>query len=85
MVEKKARSIRQRFYFELVLGAASSALFLVTLIWKDWIEIAFRIDPDSGSGAVEYGVCCVLLAVAVGSWWLARTEWRHFRLDTTYA
>ncbi len=76
---QKARAIRQRFYFEVVLGAASGLLFLVTLIWKDWIEIVFRVDPDGGNGAVEYAVCFVLLAAAAGSWWLARTEWRRFR------
>lgn len=73
------RAIRQRFYFEVVLGAASVLLFLVTLIWKDWIEIVFRVDPDGGNGAVEYAVIVALLAAAAISGWLARTEWRRFR------
>jgi hypothetical protein len=48
-------------------------------VWNEWIEIVFRVDPDEGNGAAEYLVCFVLLAVAAGSWWLARTQWRAVR------
>jgi hypothetical protein len=54
-------------------------MFGLTLVWKDWIEIVFRVDPDAGNGAAEYFACFVLLAVAAGGWWLARTEWRAVR------
>ena len=72
----RARSLGWRFYVEVVLGSVGLVLFGLTLVWKDWIEIVFRVDPDEGSGAAEYLVCFVLLAVAAASWWLATTQWR---------
>jgi hypothetical protein len=72
----KARALGWRFYLETVLGSVGLLLFVLTLVWKDWIEIVFRIDPDEGTGAAEFLVAFVLLAVAAGCWWLARTEWR---------
>ena len=68
-----------RFYLEVILGAASVLLFAVTLIWKDWIEIVFKVDPDEGNGSVEYLILGALVVVAAASWWLARTEWRRVR------
>ena len=79
----RAQAIRRRFYFEVVLGASSALLLLVTLIWKDWIEIVFRVDPDAGNGSLEFFVCFALLAAAAASSWLARTEWRRFRAPAT--
>jgi hypothetical protein len=71
------QQVRQRFWIELTLAAASAALLVVTLIWKDWIEIVFRIDPDAGSGAVEMAfvvaTVCLTLAFSV----LARGEWQR--------
>ena len=34
----KERSVRRRFYLEVVLGVAGLVLFAVTLAWNDWIE-----------------------------------------------
>jgi len=28
---------------------------LLTLAWPNWIEIIFRVDPDGGNGALEWG------------------------------
>jgi hypothetical protein len=75
----RARSLGWRFYLEVVLGSVGLLLFGLTLVWKDWIEIVFRVDPDAGNGAAEYFVCFVLLAVAAAGWWLATTEWREVR------
>ena len=68
---------------EVILGAASILLFAVTLIWKDWIEIVFKVDPDEGNGSFEYLILGVLVVVTVASWWLARTEWRRARGPAT--
>ena len=68
-----------RLYLELVLGSVGLVLFALTLVWKDWIEIVLHVDPDEGNGAAEFLVCAVLLALAAGCWWLARTEWRAVR------
>jgi hypothetical protein len=75
----RTRSPGWRFYLEVALGAVGLVLFGVTLVWNDWIELAFRVSPDEGNGSAEYLVCFGLLALAAGGWWLARTEWRRFR------
>jgi hypothetical protein len=31
----------------------SAVLCAVTLVWRDWVEIIFEIEPNSGSGAVN--------------------------------
>ena len=75
----RARALSWRFYLEVVLGSVGVLLFVLTLVWKDWIELVFRIDPDEGNGAAEYFVAFVLLAIVATSCWLARTEWRAAR------
>ena len=65
------------FTLESVLGAGSLALALVTLVWKDWIEIVFGVDPDQGSGSFEWLVVAVLLALALICGIAAVIEWRR--------
>ncbi len=84
-MDHEARALRQRFFVEIGLGAASLLLFVVTLIRNDWIEVVLRVDPDGGNGAVEYFVCFVLLVAVAVSSWLARTEWRRFRAPSAAA
>jgi hypothetical protein len=67
------------FYVELLLGLAALVLALVTLVWNDWIELVFKVDPDAGNGSLEKAIVGVLLAAAVICAWLARTEWRRIR------
>ena len=81
---KQANTFRPQFYIELVLSFAALALALVTLVWNDWIEIVFQIDPDAGNGSLEKAIVVVLLAAAIVSGWLARTEWRRVRLAATH-
>ena len=73
--------LRQRFWIESLLAIASAALLVITLVWKDWIEIVFRVDPDAGSGAVEWAIVglTVLLMLAFAA--LARSEWRRAALQ----
>lgn len=64
------------------LACASLLLLLMTLLWKDWIEIVFRIDPDQGNGHAEWlivaltGAATVIFAIG------ARIERRHLRSAT---
>jgi hypothetical protein len=74
-----------RYYVELILGAASLLLLAVTLVWNDWIELVFKVDPDAGDGSAEKLVCAVLLAVAVASAWLARAEWRRAHAGASFS
>jgi hypothetical protein len=56
---------------------ASGLLAVVTAIWPDWIERVFGIEPDQGSGAVEWLIVAVVFAISVGFALAARLEWRR--------
>jgi hypothetical protein len=45
-----------------------------TRAWPAWIEEVFPVDPDAGSGALEWGVVVALLAVAITLGQSARRE-----------
>ena len=59
-----------------VLFAAWAA---VTLFWPDWIELSIGADPDSGSGATEWGIIILLAALALAVGLLARRDFRRVR------
>jgi len=65
---------RRRFLVETALAVVSAALLLLTLLRKDWIEIVFRVDPDGGSGALEWAIVAAMLAVTVAFGALARRD-----------
>jgi hypothetical protein len=67
----------RRFRVEVGLAALSALLFLATLVWRDWIEIVFRVDPDRGNGSFEWLVVAVTGMGAVTFSVLARNEWRR--------
>ncbi|MBD0742849.1 ABC transporter permease [Streptomyces sp. CBMA152] len=79
------RTIRTRFWLEIVLGSVFGALFLVTLVWRDWIELLLGADPDAGSGAVEWLVVAATALVTVLCALGARTEWRRTHPVTAHA
>lgn len=74
------RPVRARFYLEAVCGVLGGALLILTLISREWIEQIFGVDPDGGSGALEWLIVAGLLAVAVVSSWLASREWTRAAL-----
>jgi hypothetical protein len=69
--------LRPRFWIESVLAAASLVFALLTLLWKDWIELVFRVDPDHHSGSLEMGIVLAAIAITVIFAILARVEWRR--------
>jgi hypothetical protein len=71
-----ARPLGIRFWLESTAAGVAAGLGVVTLLWRDWIEAVFGIDPDHGSGAVEWLIVMALSAVAVLLGWTARLEWR---------
>lgn len=75
--------LSERFKIYMGLGGASLILALLTLVWHDWIEIVFRIDPDGGSGALEWLIVVVLAAAGLVFAVLAQIEWRRLRLRST--
>jgi hypothetical protein len=52
-------------------------LGLLTIVWHDWIESVFGVDPDHGSGSAEWIAVVVLLAIGATAGAPARREWRH--------
>lgn len=68
---------RVRFWVEVASGALTGILTVVTLISREWIEIVFGVDPDGGSGALEWGIVLVLAAATLLFALLARIEWRQ--------
>jgi len=65
------------FWVESGLALLSSSLLLLTLVWPDWIEAIFGIDPDNHNGAAEWLITAALVAVTLTSILLARMEWRR--------
>lgn len=68
--------LRWRFYVEAGAGAITMALFLATLLYPEWIEALFRIDPDNASGWLERLMVGGLLVMTIAMLSLVRREWR---------
>ena len=75
-----------RFWIESVIGAVALAMFVLTLVWPDWIEGIFGADPDGGNGSAEWGwtaafaVAAFILAVDAGRMRArARRSWASSR------
>jgi hypothetical protein len=71
------RNAGTRFWIESILGAVTAILFLVTLVWREWIEAVFKVDPDDGDGSLEWAIVGVLFAASVTLGVIARAEWRR--------
>ena len=58
-----------RWRVEYVLAGVFVFLAALTAVVPDWIEVVFRVDPDAGSGALEwalvgtFGVFALIAAV----------------------
>jgi hypothetical protein len=74
-----------RFWVELGLGLASTLFAVLTLAWKDWVEIVFKVDPDHHSGSLEWTIVAVAVAVTVIALAAARVEWRKAATAATVA
>jgi hypothetical protein len=68
-----------RFWLELVLAGTSLVLLLLTLMWRDWIELVFGADPDHGDGSLEWLIVAMAAVATVVFGVLARLEWRQLR------
>ena len=68
-----------RFWLETILATVTGALFVLTLVTRDWIEAVFGVDPDQHNGSLEWFIVELLLAASLMLAALARTEWRKAR------
>jgi hypothetical protein len=71
------RSVSPIFWVELGLSALSALSLALTLIWPQWIEMLFGVDPDGGDGSDEMGFTLGLAIATVTLLALARREWRR--------
>jgi hypothetical protein len=73
------REGQTRFWVEIAMALSSANLAVITLIWPDWIELAFHVDPDQGSGGLEWLIVAVLATTSLTTAGLAGLRWRHWR------
>lgn len=75
-------AVRARFWVEVVLGTLFAFLLGLTLVTREWIEEIFGVDPDGGSGALEWLIVAGLGVAAAIAFGFARHEWRVARPAT---
>ena len=71
--------MRKRFWCGMLAGACGALLFVVTLVWPDWIELVFGADPDVGDGSAEWLLTAAAVGVAVVPFVMAAMRWRRAR------
>jgi hypothetical protein len=74
-----ARALERRLLIEKTLAYLSASICLLTVVWRDWIELAFRVDPDGGNGAVEWMIVSVLAVTSVVLTTVARADRQRLR------
>jgi len=72
--------IRARIWVEAVAAWLGASLAVLTVVWRDWIEALFGVDPDRHSGSLEWAIVAALLVFSLALALAARTEWRRARL-----
>ncbi len=65
------------FWIEAALTLVNAGVLVLTIIEPDWIEAVFKVDPDAGSGAVEWAVMGLTVLLTIVFFALARAEWRR--------
>jgi hypothetical protein len=56
---------RTRSILELTCAAVCGILAVLTFTVHDWIEVAFGVNPDGGSGMTELVIVVVLASLSV--------------------
>jgi hypothetical protein len=65
---------RIRFWIEIGLAALAAGLALLTIFTREWIELLVGIDPDQGSGALEWAIVGALFVASVALALVARWD-----------
>lgn len=58
--------VRRRYWVEIAVSAVAAVLLVLTLITREWIEVLTGVDPDGGSGTLEWALVAGFGVVAVG-------------------
>jgi hypothetical protein len=71
------RNLTPPFWIELALAAISAFLAITTVLWPDWLELVFNVDPDMGNGSLERAIVGLSFVLTIAFVALARREWRR--------
>jgi len=63
--------------FEVRLAWAATVLSLLTLVVPEWIEVLTGLEPDGGSGSIEYVIAGGFLIAALMCAALAHRTYRR--------
>lgn len=66
-----------KFRLEVALASIGAALFVLTLVFPEWIEALTGYEPDHGSGVAEYLIAGLFLLMAVVCGALARRTYQR--------
>jgi hypothetical protein len=69
---------------EIGLAVGTGLLAIVSLISREWIEVVVGVDPDQGSGVIEWLIVVGLAAATLSFSLLARAEWRRARVSPAF-
>ena len=67
---------RIQIQLETAAALCAGLAGIITMFWRDWIEILTGWSPDRHNGGAEWLIVALLLAVAVG---MGAVAWRHRR------
>jgi hypothetical protein len=73
------KALRFRSWLETGMASVTAILSVVTLIWRNWIELVFNVELDAGTGSLEWLIVGVLFIATLALSALARNEWRIAR------
>ena len=69
--------VRKRFWIVASAGSIFVLLCVATLVWPNWLELVFQVDPDYGNGTIEWIIVALSGLAASTCFVLARMEWRR--------
>ena len=70
-------------WLETCIALAAGALGILTIFWRDWIEILTGWDPDHHNGTAEWLIVVGLLTIAAIAGSLARRHWTRLTAAAT--
>jgi hypothetical protein len=71
-----------QFWIQVACGVLFGIAFVAALVDPEWIE-AFGVEPDGGSGALEWGIAVALGLLCVACSLAGARTWRRARAAGT--